>query len=86
MGGPEGEATGSQFRGQNHDGGTYEMVLGEMQPVLVHGKFCKINDPVSSINSMGRGGARVDGDSSTVKRGKLDPALSKSNCKKTLWR
>lgn len=62
------------------------MVLGEMQPVLVHGKFCKINDPVSSINSMGRGGARVDGDSSTVKRGKLDPALSKSNCKKTLWR
>ena len=57
------------------------MVLGEMQPVLVHGKFCKINDPVSSINSMGRAGARVDGNYSTVKRAKLDPDLNKPTVK-----
>lgn len=29
--------------------------MEETQPALVHGKFCKINDPVSSINNLGRG-------------------------------
>lgn len=30
----------------------------EAQPALVHGKFCKTNDPVSPINAEVQGGGR----------------------------